>query len=70
MFITVAGTPAGYGYFDITATPNENIIPAMVAEIRRMTLTRIWVRQFRLAQWLFRLKQQQRLVLMGEILCW
>ena len=34
MFITVAGTPAGYGYFDITATPNENIIPAMVAEIR------------------------------------
>ena len=26
MFITVAGTPAGYGYFDITATPNENII--------------------------------------------
>lgn len=27
MFITVAGTPAGYGYFDVTATPNENIIP-------------------------------------------
>nr|UVY03700.1 MAG: hypothetical protein [Bacteriophage sp.]DAR68958.1 MAG TPA: hypothetical protein [Caudoviricetes sp.] len=34
MFITVAGTPAGYGYFEITATPNENIIPAMVAEIK------------------------------------
>ena len=34
MFITVAGVPAGYGYFEVEATPNENIIPALVAALR------------------------------------
>lgn len=34
MFITVAGTPAGYGYYDLTATPDENIIPEMMKQIK------------------------------------
>lgn len=29
MFLTVAGTPAGYGYFETPATPQENVIPAL-----------------------------------------
>lgn len=35
MFITVAGVPAGYGYFDVTATPNENIIPALIETLKQ-----------------------------------
>ena len=31
MFITVAGTPAGYGYFEITSSLVRNTLPALPA---------------------------------------
>lgn len=30
MFITQAGTPAGYGYFERASVANENIVPDMI----------------------------------------
>lgn len=34
MFITSVGIPAGYGYFEQTATPQENIVPALKKHLK------------------------------------
>lgn len=34
MFLTVGGSPAGYGYFQVTSVADENIIPAIVKHLK------------------------------------
>lgn len=34
MFITVAGCPAGYGYFETTSVVNEDILPALKTAVK------------------------------------
>lgn len=41
MFITVAGTPAGYGYFETPAVPQENIMSALKTYILSNDINKI-----------------------------
>ena len=34
MITNLSGIPAGYGYFDVTSTPGENIVPNIITHLK------------------------------------
>lgn len=41
MFYTVGGSPAGYGYFEVTSSSGINIMPAIVKYLREQDVNNI-----------------------------